>query len=159
MLTVENQAVERAEVVTLDPALAVEEIASQLGRRDKAGVLFFCSSNYDSDELAARLEGRFDCPVIGCTSAGEIGSRYQENGIVALGFDAEHFRLHPRLIAPLAEFDHAAAKRMADSVRSDLEFSDEFRSEAMFGITLLDGLSVLEESVIAMIHSSIEAFR
>ena len=37
-------------------------------------VLFFCSSEYDRDALAAEMARRFaGVPVVGCTTAGEIG--------------------------------------------------------------------------------------
>ncbi len=37
-------------------------------------MLFFCSSEYDRDALAAGMVERFaGVPVVGCTTAGEIG--------------------------------------------------------------------------------------
>ena len=46
-----------------------------LGSKDLTGAslgIVFASADYDLDGLAAALDERFPCPVIGCTTSGEI---------------------------------------------------------------------------------------
>ncbi len=155
MTTVQIEKIKRAEVVSPDPSKAVQALAEQLHQEKMAGVLFFCSSHYNADDLAAEFRTRFHCPVVGCTTAGEIGSRYQENGIVAISFGEDQFCLHSVLIPSLANFDPAEAKQLADSIRKNLKFSSDFNPDEMFGLVFLDGLSVLEEPVTALIHTAI----
>ena len=53
---------------------AVEELHAGLGQPDSSLVLFFCSSEYDRDALAAEMARLFaGVPVVGCTTAGEMG--------------------------------------------------------------------------------------
>lgn len=145
--------IRRAEVVGGDPVDAVRELAEQLRLEAMAGVVFYCASTYDPDALAAALDDAFDCPVIGCTTAGEIGRRYQTDGIVAVSFSADRFRLHPRLIPSLDEFDGEDARALTDDLRKRLAFSGDLDRDAMFGMVLLDGLSIMEEKVTAHLHS------
>jgi hypothetical protein len=153
--TVITEDIKRAEVTSPDPAVAVQTLAENLHQEEMAGVIFFCSSSYDPENLALEFRKRFDCPVVGCTSAGEIGTHYQENGIVAVSFSAENFSLHPFLIESMADFDTTDVRQMVDSIRQDLRFSEELDPKEMFGLLLMDGLSVREEAVTAAIHSAI----
>lgn len=68
-------------------------LADGLGKRDFALVVVFASPSADLPALAAGLAAAFGtCPVIGCTTAGEISSEgYAEDEIVAIGLPAEHF--------------------------------------------------------------------
>lgn len=156
MPDIETEDIKRAETVSPDPVAAVNSLAEQLHQGDKAGVLFFCSSNYDPEVLANEFRTHFDCPVVGCTTAGEIGSHYQEDGIVAVSFGTKRFCLHPYVIKSMADFDVEEARQMIGSIRRELKFSEELDPEKMFGLILLDGLSILEESVTASIDTALE---
>ncbi len=145
--------IKRAEVVAPDPAIAVASLSEQLYQDDPAGVVFFCSANYNPAALAAEFRQAFDCPVVGCTTAGEIGTRYQENGIVAASFARSDFCFHSRLIPSIERFDAEAAFKLGDSIRNELEISDDFNPEKMFAMVLLDGLSAMEEAVAANIST------
>ncbi len=148
--------IKRAEANSKDPAVAVASLAEQLSQDETAGVIFFCSAEYyDPKALAAEFNARFDCPVAGCTTAGEIGTCYQENSIVALSFAGSDFRLHPHLISPIRDFDAKAAFAQADAMRKQLEFSNDFDSGKMFAMGLFDGLSLMEETVIPHITAAL----
>jgi len=62
---------------------AVDELAAQIQQSAPRIVIFFCSPHYDLQALGAAQEQRFDCQVIGCTSAGEITAEtgYQQGDI------------------------------------------------------------------------------
>ena len=53
MSIAEFHKIKRAEVVSPDPVEAVHSLSGQLHKDDIAGVIFFCSSSYDQDALAA----------------------------------------------------------------------------------------------------------
>jgi len=156
MSLVETAYTRRAEVISSDPVAAVRELAKQLHQDQMAGVIFFCSANYDSQILAAQFRSHFSCPVVGCTTAGEIGSRYQDNGIVAISFGADQFRIHPYLIKSLSDYGLTESQQMAAMIRRDVEFSSGLDKDGMFGLVLMDGLSIKEELVIASINASLQ---
>lgn len=53
---------------------AVQEFHAAVTQPGTELVLFFCSSEYDLDVLAAEMNRLFDgVQVVGCTTAGEIG--------------------------------------------------------------------------------------
>jgi DNA-binding NtrC family response regulator len=61
----------------------VDELYSQLGP-DVSGLLFFCAPSFDLKTLGRAIKDKFNCPVAGCTTAGEICSPqgYLENSLV-----------------------------------------------------------------------------
>jgi len=134
--------------------LAVQELYDQIYQPDAEVVIFFCSSNYDLDKLGKALKTRFLCPLIGCTTSGEINSSgYHEGSLVGASLAASELKVHPRYIFPLSKFSMAGAEAMAASLRKELQLSSDFNSEMMFGVFLVDGLSMLEERVISFIYS------
>ena len=144
------------EVVTTDEKTAVKELYEGIYQEEMGGVIFFCAADYDLDKLACEMNDAFSCPVIGCTTAGEIGTRYINGGIVAVSLSSKVFRLHPYMITPLKGFDVTAAEEIADDLSSELTLSSKLDPGKMFGILLIDGLSVMEELVTAALHSVLE---
>ena len=151
--------IRRAAVTGLDPEASVGSLARELQQPNLTGVLLFCSADYDPEALAAAIGRHFTCPVVGCTTAGEIGESYQTGGIAGVSFSADRFVMHPRYIPSLKEFDAVQAQAMAESLRRNLVWSDDLAKDGMFGLTLLDGLSVQEEKVIALVDSALPALR
>jgi hypothetical protein len=144
-----------------DEERAVQELFDQIDQPGMEAVIFFCSSNYALDKLGSALKARFSCHLIGCTTAGEITSNgYHEGSLtgVSLGTDtrANALRLHSRLISPLSEFSNAEAEAIAGSIKEDLGFSSAFDKNKMFGLLLIDGMSMLEEPTIALLHRQLQ---
>ncbi len=94
----------KAETRIADAREAVQDIARQLDGPQLAGVLFFCAASYDLEVLGAEMKSTFSCPVIGCTTAGEIGLRYQREGIVSVGLPASLFTVHAYPAGKLEKF-------------------------------------------------------
>ncbi len=70
----EDRTIRIAQSCAADPREAAEELHPGLAQPDPSLVLFFCSSEYDRDALAGEIGARFGgAPVVGCTTAGEIG--------------------------------------------------------------------------------------
>ena len=149
-------AVWRGESHAADPAQAVSELAEQIGRGDLAGVIVFCADRYDSGSLAAALCGSFTVPVIGCTTAGEIGRHYATDSLVGIGLARSHFHVHTALIPDLADFYHGDAIAILDRFRQNLAIHGTFTPAGMFALTFLDGLSVKEENVVAHLGTSLQ---
>lgn len=140
-----------------DPRQAVNELAEQIQQADAGIVIVFCSTQYDLPALGAALKERFDCPLIGCTSAGEItaATGYQQGGIVGVSLSSPELKAHPRLIHSLDKFSLSDADNLAKGLRKDLTLSSEFDAGQMFGLLLVDGLSMLEEQVVASIYNQL----
>lgn len=131
---------------------AVGEIYDKIVQENMAGIIFFCSSAYDLTVLGDELKRRFPCRVIGCTSAGEISpAGYQTGGIVAASFSSTRLAMHPVLISPLSDFGPSEAKSLIESLRNEPIFSNISDGKDMFGFVLIDGMSLSEDRVIALL--------
>ncbi len=151
-----DRSVWRGESRATDPDLAVAQLAEQIEQDDLAGVLFFCSDRYDPEALAAALNRRFSVPMLGCTTAGEIGNRYVTDSLVGVGLARSHFHLHTALLPDLGAFQHQDAAAMVDRFRADLAFSTSLNSGKMFALSLLDGLSIKEENAVAHLGTALQ---
>jgi len=140
-----------------DEKQAVHEFHQAVYQPGAQAVIFFCSSRYHTDILGEELAKRFDCPLIGCTSAGEISTMgYQEWGIVGASLSSEELRIHRHVLSPLDRFSPADALKMASAVRTDLSPAQSFDRDRLFGFILIDGLSLVEEAVVALLYSAFE---
>ena len=140
-----------------DARQAVGELAGQIRQPDTAAVIFFCSSRYDLEALGVALKEHFDCPLIGCTTAGEITaeSGYRQGGIVGVSLSSGELKVHPCLIDPLSGFGLVDAEKLTQDLRRTFAFTDQFDAANMFGLLLVDGLSMLEEQVVASLYSQL----
>jgi hypothetical protein len=134
---------------SLDPdaVKAVSELAAQTNGITPNAVLFFCSPKYDLAALGKAIKSTFACPVIGCTTAGEIlgGEGYIENSIICAAIASEKLTMEPVFISDLRAFAGSTTPKELDApARAERKKS--------FALLLIDGLSVLEEDVISIIN-------
>ena len=140
-----------------DEMQAVQELYDQIYQPKAEVVIFFCSSKYDLDRLGNALNDQFTCPLIGCTSSGEITSNgYHAESLVGVSLVSKAIKIHSRLISPLSQFSTDKAEVMSRTIREELSFSSTFKKDMMFGFLLIDGMSMLEEKTISFIHSQFE---
>ena len=140
-----------------DEQEAVHELRKAVQQPDMNAVIFFCSSKYNLDILGMELAKNFDCPLIGCTTAGEISTLgYQEGGIVGASLSSKELMVHRHILYPLSRFSLAEAEKLASTVRANLTHTKGFEKQKMFGFILIDGLSMLEETSIASLYTSFE---
>lgn len=151
----ESRYVLRTEITNLNEVEVIQNINETIRQDKMAGIIFFCSDNYDLDKLASEINQTFDCPVMGCTTAGEIGSTYQNDGIVAASFSADAFHFNIKTLKNLDSFDALKAKEVVQSMEKDLVFSDHLDAKKMFGFLLIDGLSMMEEHTTANLHNAL----
>ena len=132
-----------------DEKTAVQELVDQFRSMEPDFLIFFCSAEYNLPVLGKTLKASFDCPAIGCTSAGEIlGSEgYTENAIVCVAVASEKLAMQPFLIGNLRTF-------LNDPHLTET-FSIPYR-KFNFAFLLIDGLSMLEELVIGRIYRALK---
>lgn len=149
-----NKALIRVHSRRREPAALVGELWKQfqLLSGPPAGILLFRDTDYADLELAALLRATFACPIASCTTAGEISDEYALGGAVAVAFSACHFAFHQVELPNLSEFNF---RLLPDLARSILE-QPAFPGAARFGLLLVDGLSSLEESLVAQLHRAFQ---
>lgn len=149
--------VRRGHATSADAQAAVAQLHAQIAQPDMALVVVFCSSRYDLKALGTALKAAFPCPVAGCTTAGELfNDGYHEGGIVGFSLSSQQLHAHHQLISPLSRFDMPAAVQVADDLRRQLILADHFDPAVMVGFLMADGLSMLEEQLVAYLHAQLE---
>ncbi|MCW2271479.1 FIST N domain protein [compost metagenome] len=135
-----------------------QELASQLLHPHLGFVLFFCSASYDLPSLAQALQQSFGgIRLAGCTSAGEITPQgYSRGCVTALGFDHRQFSIAAERIDAMEQFSlfqaQAMVERLVTGCRSNSLAPIKGHS---FALTLLDGLSSREETVLAALSAAL----
>ena len=141
-----------------DTLAAIGDLHQQIVQPDMALVVFHCSNAYDLDVLARAIPDLFgSVPVIGCTSAGEIGlNGYQSGGMVGYSLSRSMANVAvcdlPDLVHFSVQAAHDAVKQEHDRLTAQegpLDFTNAF------ALMLIDGLSRREEMVSRAIHSGL----
>lgn len=139
-----------------DARIAVREFYAALSGEALALVVFFCSSHYDLDAIADEMNLLFSgVKVIGCTTAGEIGSAgYRKHSLSGFSLPIDDCK------AVIGRMDHLQAFKPEDGQsfvarligQLDSTMNDISASVTSAGnrcaIQLIDGLSHCEESVV-----------
>jgi hypothetical protein len=142
----------------VDAGMAAREFHRAVAAPEMTLVLFFCSPDYDLDELARELRGLFaGVEVLGCTTAGEIGpAGYREHSISGASFRARGFIEASGRIDDLQRFRIERGRALAQDVLARLAASGaEADASSSFALLLIDGLSVREEPVARALQSSL----
>ncbi len=141
-----------------DETIAVEEFAGQLFQPDISFILFFVSSLYDLDRINEELKKHFDCPLFGCTTSGEITPEgYQQHSITGFSAGGEDIAAHPFLLESLHDAEISDTTDIFTELKESVqELRDVKPDRNFFGMLLIDGLSVMEEQVIAILHDAVE---
>jgi hypothetical protein len=145
----------RAHAEARDPE-AFARIAHDLGPGPFALIILFISPETPLAAVGPRIEAAFGTtPIIGCTTAGEIGPEgYSEGGIVAIGLPALHFAAETLLIADLQAIDGQALIGEVIRARQRLtKASPGWNNE--FAFLLVDGLSVREDELAGALASGL----
>jgi len=133
-----------------DARTAVREFYAGVVEPDAELVVFFCSSNYDLDALAAEMNALFgDVPVVGCTTAGEIGpAGYRAHTLSGASFPAGACTAVSGRLGDLQRFAVADGQNFAQALRHELSSrAPQADGHNSFALLLIDGLSIREEPV------------
>ncbi|MCR6498305.1 FIST C-terminal domain-containing protein [Shinella sp. CPCC 101442] len=126
----------------------VDRLAASLGSGPFSLVLLFVSPEADVAGIVAEASKAWpDAKIAGCTTAGEItGDGYDEETIVAVGFNARHFAAETLLVPDLSKL---AASELSDAlllIRQSLA-RDHGHLPEEFALLLVDGLSAREDEL------------
>ena len=145
-----QQGIRIAQSCERDPRAAARELCAGVAQPDPGLVIFFCSNEYDRDVLAAEM-GRLlaGVQVVGCTTAGEIGTTgCRDHSIAGVSFGADAFAAVTGHIEHLQRFAIADGRAFAQDLFRRLEAIDPRADQSnSFAFLLVDGLSVREEPV------------
>jgi hypothetical protein len=137
-----------------DAAAAAQQLYNDIYQADISLAIFYCSPSYDLPALAAALKLLFiNIPLIGCTTAGEIGiNGYQHNSLVGVSIASGDFHaVHLR-------YDHLDTYQDSDGAQVLTTLNQALSQRTIphyqvdssankFVFLLIDGLSQLEEIV------------
>jgi hypothetical protein len=141
-----------------DPRQAVREFHAAVAQADAALVVFFCSSNYDLDAIASEMTQLFgSTPVVGCTTAGEIGpAGYHSGGLSGMSFPAASCKAVAGRLDDLQHFQISAGQAFTQAQLEALEkLAPDAAPDNSFAFLLIDGLSVREEPLARTIQTSL----
>lgn len=149
-----NLLVHKAQTFNTDPIAAVRELRDRLDCPNMAVVVFFCSIDYNLEVLGQELKRTFSCPIVGCTTAGEIGpSGYGDHSITAFSLESDKLVVYPNLIPALNECNAASFEDIAGNVAEQINSAQQLLPGSKpFGFFLIDGLSLKEEQVIGQLY-------
>ncbi len=129
---------------------AAGELFAALGQPSCCLVVLFVSPRHDLPALAAALQVRFgDVPIVGCTTAGEIGpGGYAERSIAGFSLAHPDFAASVGLIRAVSRGDVAGLQAAVRQTRLAIyDAAPWARHENLFAITLIDGVCGCEEVV------------
>jgi len=129
---------------------AVKEFHQVVAQSEMELVIFFCSSEYDLEVLAAEMNRLFaGVQVVGCTTAGEIGPEgYLTHSLSGASFPTGSCVAVSGLLDHISQFDITSGHNFAQTLLQQLESKVPGVSEDnSFALMLIDGLSVREEPV------------
>ena len=135
---------------------AARALSRGLGPGPFALVVLFVSPDADMARLTVGLDAAFaGAPVIGCTTAGEIGpAGYAEGQIVAVGLPAAHFAVDVLLIPDLGDLrSEALIGRLIRARQGLIAARPHWQHE--FAFLLVDGLSIREDELTSALASGL----
>lgn len=148
--------VRRGFAATPDPKAAILQLEKKLKNSYDQFNFLFCSSNYNLDLLGAEIKDAFGNNVLCCTTAGEISSEgYSKDSIVGASISSKKMKFHKYFIPDVEEFDSVYAKEMHASFLNNIEKSSLHKPKYI-GIVIIDGLSMKEDNIIAILSKTFE---
>lgn len=145
----------RGRTERLDPAEAVRELRDAIDQPHPTVVYFFATPKSDFPELARQMAAAFDCPTIGCTTAGEITSElgHTSGGIVAASIASPRLRVHATTLTTTDLTSPAALQAAVDMLLTERQLG--LGDNRCFATLISDGLSMHEERLAAGIAASL----
>jgi hypothetical protein len=144
------QNIRMAQSCAMETRQAVEEFHAAMAQPNMELVVFFCSSEYDLDVLAAEMNRLFaGIQVVGCTTAGEIGpAGYHQHSLSGASFPAGSCVAVSGRLDHLSQFDIARGHDFVQTLLQRLESRvPQAGPDNSFAFMLIDGLSLREEPV------------
>jgi hypothetical protein len=141
-----------------NPREAAQEFYASVAQPDMVLVIFFCSSEYDLNVLAAEMNRLFaGIQVVGCTTAGEIGpGGYREHSLAGVSFSATACTAVVGHIDSLQQSTVSECQAFGQHLLQEMEdVAPQANAQNSFAFLLIDGLSVREESVARALQNAL----
>lgn len=123
-----------------------------------AHIIVFASPSVDFASLVEQLHRDFKCPVVGCTSAGEIAEEgYVSDHVVVVGLPSRWFAARTVLIEPLSNTNFNDLNDMLIQNRLALTATNPSKRNG-FSFLMVDGVSRCEDQLVAAIAPGIFGF-
>ncbi|MFO1076433.1 MAG: nitric oxide-sensing protein NosP [Planctomycetota bacterium] len=159
MTTTNTTCVRRGASTSRDPRVAAAELFASLDQPDLQLVLFYCSPEYDLEQLAQELRTHFgDKQVIGCTTAGEITpAGYVRGTITGLSLAAPGFLVTAERFDKVTDLRAVEIRdRTKDAVARIERLGQPSSRENTFAFLLIDGLCMREELVVSAVYRALD---
>jgi len=140
------------------PEIAAAALRHQLGQEGMGLAVVFASSRYDLEALAGCLRREFgQVPVVGCTTAGEIGPLgYTEGGLSGFSLAEDEVTVEIGLIDGVSGLQNRRGQAFAYGLRQRLAGRlAEFDTDSCFALLLVDGLCLREENVALALYDGL----
>jgi hypothetical protein len=144
------QSIRTAQSCAGEARQAVREFHAAVAQQGMELVIFFCSSEYDLDLLAAEMNRLFaGVQVVGCTTAGEIGpAGYRQCSLSGASFPGDSYKVASGTVELLSQFQIAKGHNFTQNLLQQLEGkAPQAGPDNSFAFMLIDGLCRREESV------------
>ncbi|MEM9584357.1 MAG: FIST N-terminal domain-containing protein [Pseudomonadota bacterium] len=136
----------------------IHRILDRLSQDSFAHVIVFASPEADFQQLIATLHENLGCPVVGCTSAGEISEvGFVDGHIVVIGLPRQWFAARSVLIENLSKTDFHALNDTLIQNRMALTTSNPRKTNG-FSFLMVDGLSRCEDQLVSTISPGLFGF-
>ncbi|AKJ27968.1 hypothetical protein AAW51_1277 [Caldimonas brevitalea] len=141
-----------------DPERAAAELFEQIWQPGLALAVVFCSPGYDRERLARALRERFGAtPLIGCTTAAEIGPLgYSTGTLTGFSLSSREFSVSVHVIDHLQGYRSTDGQAIVDGMLGELSAQGVMPSrDNTFGMLLIDGNCQREERVAHSLHTAL----
>ena len=131
-----------------DGVRAVTDLAARFAPLAPSLLFVFASPDSDLDSLGPAIAASFACPVLGCTTAGELTADggYGSGSVVAAAVWSPELAVRTVFVDSLADFT-------ADPDPPSLRGLPGVDPSHAFALLVVDGLSMREETVVAKVHA------
>lgn len=143
----------------LEDADAAVEEATKSWADGPEMVFVFCSMKQDATKTAGAVKRRFpQASIAGCTTAGEhVGGAHSNGSLVIAALYDSQVRWATRLVRGVKALDEKAAEGAVDALFAELDIDRESLNPSdYFSLLLVDGMSMAEERVTAMLAEAME---
>jgi hypothetical protein len=141
-----------------DSRTAVHEFHQAVAQPEMGLVIFFCSSHFDLQVLETEMAQAFaGVPLIGCTTAGEIGPLgYLEHTLAGVSFASDSFTAVTACLDGLQRFGPSHGQAFVQTLLQQLEAAAPDAGQGnSFAFMMVDGLSTREEIVTRVLQTAL----
>ncbi len=142
-----------------DGAAAVAEIVQQWPQTQPNFIFIFHSTQQNSEAVAEAISKRFPgVPCAGCSTSGEhINGTHYNGSLVMAGIWSPEIRWQATVLENLTSLDEARARGTVDQLLKNFALDrDHINPDKQFCLTFIDGLSMKEELVSAVVADALE---